>query len=385
VLHSPSDVKFDPKGNMYIPDSGIYSGNDSGITYHGDCVIREVSPAGIISTPVGTSGPCGYSGDGGPASAATLNAPQGIAFDATGNLYIADSGNNVIRKVTPSGTISTIVGDGVAGFAGDGGPATGAQLNGPSDVALDSAGSLYIADSYNYRIRKVTPEGVISTVVNEGSGVCPTALAADNNDSIYFADSCASSRVRKLTASGSVTTVAGNGTYGFAGDGGLATAAELADPGGLFVDRNQDLYISDSGNDRIRKVTFPEAKHDPAPRQVLNITAAKVRVVAGAPATLRLDQLLSSYSAPGLTRTQLQAALADVEVGVTIAADGHSYKFHLWSYGSYDGNQRMDTLAAPDRPGTYTITPYITGSGASHFTLNETPGTLTIVAPNRRD
>ena len=196
-LYNPIGVGFDASGNLYIAD---YLNNR----------IRKVTPSGTISTVAG-NGTRGYSGDGGTATAAELNYPGGVAFDASGDLYIADAFNNVIRKVTPSGTIGTVAGIGTWGYSGDGGAATAAELHGPYGVAFDTSGDLYIADTYNNRIRKVTPLGIISTV-------------------------------------------AGNGTNGYSGDGGAAAAAELGLPTGVAVDGSGNLFIADQNNNRIREI-----------------------------------------------------------------------------------------------------------------------------------
>jgi sugar lactone lactonase YvrE len=229
---------------------------------------------GIISTIAG-NGTAAYRGDGGAATSAELNRPYQIAMDSNGNLYIADSANNRIRKVTPAGVISTVAGDGMLGYSGDGGPAVNAHLWSPYGVAVDSSGNLYIADTDNYRIRKVDSSGVISTVAGTGSNnhsgdggpatsaaVYPTLLAFDSNGNLYFTENGAY-RIREINTSGIVTTVAGNGIQGSNGDGGLATSAELNDPGGLTVDSNGNLYIAEVGvltgnpaaNGRIRQVT----------------------------------------------------------------------------------------------------------------------------------
>jgi len=155
-------------------------------------------------------------GDGGPATSAQLNSPLAVAVDGDGNLYIADTGNSRIRKVTPAGAISTIAGGRSAGFSGDGGPATTAELHFPRGVAVDSAGSLYIADSENNRIRKVTPAGIISTV-------------------------------------------AGNGNAGYSGDGGPATDAQLRSPFGVSLDGAGRLYVADEGNNAIRLLVDSQA------------------------------------------------------------------------------------------------------------------------------
>jgi uncharacterized repeat protein (TIGR01451 family) len=174
--------------------------------------IDKVAPNGQI-TPFAGTGTYGFAGDGGPATAAQFRNPWGLALDSAGNLYIADMSNNRIRKITPGGVISTVAGTGVSGFSGDGGAASSAQLSGPGGVAVDAAGNLYIADSFNNRIRRVNPAGII-------------------------------------------TTVAGTGLAGFAGDGGLATSARLSFPTGLVLDSAGNLFIADNGNDRIRRIGF---------------------------------------------------------------------------------------------------------------------------------
>src|SRR5206468_16461 len=201
-------------------------------------------PGGAITTYAGRD----FSGDGGPATAARLLAPAGVALDPAGNLYIADTADHRIRKVTPGGTISTYAGSGNFGFSGDGGPATAAELNFPRDVALDPAGNLYIADSGNSRIRKVTTGGTISTPYP----CTPLAPALDPAGNLYIADT-ANSRIRKVTSGGTISTYAGSGSRGLSGDGGPATAAQLYSPHGVALDTAGNLYIADSN--RIRKVT----------------------------------------------------------------------------------------------------------------------------------
>ena len=252
-LYEPSCVAVDAAGNLYIADSI-------------NPRIRKVAPAGTIATVAG-NGQYGYSGDGGPATAASLWTPKGVAVDAAGNLYIADSYNHRIRRVTPAGTITTVAGKGTVGYSGDGGPATAAMLGNPRGVAVDAGGSLYIADSYNHRIRRVTPGGAITTVAGNGQygysgdgGPATTAslngpwgLAVDAAGSLYIADYF-NNRIRKVTPAGTITTVAGNGQQGYSGDGGPATAASLMSPEGVAVDAAGNLFIADSGNQRIRKV-----------------------------------------------------------------------------------------------------------------------------------
>ena len=251
-LGMPTGVAVDGAGNIYIAD-------------YRNQRIRRVTPDGIIGTVAGTGAP-GFGGDGGPATSAALNYPQHLALDRDGNLYIADVYNYRIRKVTPDGMISTVAGTGVSGFGGDGGPATAAQLGFAKDVAVDGTGNIYIADNGNHRIRKVTPEGVISTAVGTSHLIGDGGLATeavlfhpidattDNAGNWYVADG-SNNVVRRITPDGVISTLAGTGQYGFSGDGGPATSAELALPSDVALDSIGNIYIADSGNLRIRKVT----------------------------------------------------------------------------------------------------------------------------------
>jgi uncharacterized protein YjiK len=253
-VDAPEGVAVDAAGNMYIADSG----NNR---------VRKVSTSGTITTVAG-NGSYGFSGDGGPATNASLSYPTGVAVDAAGNLYIADRNNSRVRRVSTSGTITTFAGTGMFGFSGDGGPATGAMLHNPYGVAVDTAGNLYIADYFNSRVRKVSTSGMITTVAGNGffgssgdggpatsaSLSYPSSVAVDAAGNVYIADTY-NSRVRKVSSSGTITTVAGNGTSGFSGDGGPATSARLRDPQGVAVDAAGNLYIADSSNNRVRKVS----------------------------------------------------------------------------------------------------------------------------------
>lgn len=222
-LVDPQGVAVDAKGDVFVADTG-----------HN--VVLEVTPQGSVSTYAG-NGFAGYGGDNRAATRAELSSPIGLAADPAGNLYIADAGNNVIRRVSTSGIITTVAGDvaadqasgGIGGFSGDGGPATAARLHSPHGVAVDQAGDLFIADTFNNAIRQVTPDGTISTIVNTA------------------------------------------GTKGRNGDGGPAASAELNTPTALAVDTStDDLYIADTSNNRVRVVTGFAVPSTPSAGPVVN-------------------------------------------------------------------------------------------------------------------
>jgi len=221
-----------------------------------------------ISTIAGNN-TSGYSGDGGMATVAEVSSPQQGWADDSGNVYIADASNNRVRKVTLSGKIYTVAGTGAAGFSGDSGMATAAELQYPTGVVKDSVGNLYIADFYNSRIRKVLPNGKIYTIAGTGVGGYiadnvkavsteinhPVQLCFDKKWNLYFCDEF-NERVRKIDTAGIITTVAGNGTGGYNGDTALATKAELNSPDGVAVDDSGNVYIADQSNQRVRKVSI---------------------------------------------------------------------------------------------------------------------------------
>lgn len=221
-------------------------------------------PGHVIATIAG-NGTLGFAGDGGLATTGRVNAPYRVATDRADNVFIADSGNNRIRKLNPAGIITTVAGTGVPGFSGDGGAATNARLHGCSGIAVAATGRLFIADTLNNRIRKVETNGIISTVAGGGLGLGdgglatnallfnPYAVTLDANGNLLIADR-GNNRIRKVTPQGVITTVAGKTGAGFSGDGGAATNANLNGPLDVVVDAAGNLFIADSGNRRVRKV-----------------------------------------------------------------------------------------------------------------------------------
>lgn len=259
-------IAIDGSGNIYLADS-----------YNN--VIRKVTVStGVISTVAGNGygaglGYGGFTGDGAAATSARLSLPSGVTVDGSGNIYICDTQNHRIRKVTTStGNINTIAGTGTAGFSGDGSAATSAKLNYPDDITIDASGNLYILDSQNYRIRKITAStGNISTVAGNGSygysgdgGAATSAsfaaaysqIALDASGNIFIADN-PNHRIRMVTVStGNISTIVGS-SAGFSGDGGAASSAQLNQPYGVAIKGSGDsriLYIGDNNNHRIRAV-----------------------------------------------------------------------------------------------------------------------------------
>jgi len=252
----PASIALDKMGKLYIAD---VVGNR----------IRIVDPLGNISTFAG-NGVAGYSGDGGQATAASLNGPWFVRPDNMGNVYFSDALNQRVRKINAAGVITTIAGNGTEGYLGDGSAATTAELADPTGIVLDGVGNIYIGDNNNFRIRKISPTGIITTIA--GSGVSgysgdggPATLAKlgyvgglafDNAGNLYVA---AGNRIRKINTLGIITTVVGTGSVGYSGDNGLATAAELNGPTDVLIDSLGTMFIADYFNSKIRKVNNPVA------------------------------------------------------------------------------------------------------------------------------
>jgi len=339
-IGAPISVAADQKGNVYFASPDLNA-------------VFRLDPSGLLTRIAGSS-KRGYSGDGGPATDAQLNlifgnsaAPSsGLAINKAGNLFIADTSNNCVRRVSPTGIITTVAGTGVTGFSGDGGPAVDAKLAYPWGVAVDPEGNLFIMDAFNYRVRKVATSGIITTmagvvgwalavdstgnvfVTYPGNGIAAGAtskisangtvttvssiggwgLAVDADGNLFVADGNAN--VQRISPGGGVTTVAGNGMPSYSGDGGPATRAQLSNPSGVAVDSDGNLLIADRFNYRIRKVS----------------TSGVVTTVAGNGTSTFLSDCTSPRFAPAsaddvpATSAQLQYPL-----GVAVDRDGNLF------------------------------------------------------------
>ena len=243
-FYSPTGVATDGAGNVYVADQNNHK-------------IRKITPAGVVSTFAGSGASGSANGTG---VAAQFNFPLGVATDIAGNVYVADTSNNKIRKITPAGVVSTLAGSGNAGFAD--GTGVAAQFNQPRGVITDAAGNVYVGDRLNYKIRKITPAGVVSTLAGSTSGFAdgtgaaaqfnqPYGLAIDAAGNLYVADTV-NQKIRKITPAGVVSTLAGS-TQGFAD--GTGASAQFNIPTGLAIDTTGNVYIGDTFNNKIRKIT----------------------------------------------------------------------------------------------------------------------------------
>jgi uncharacterized protein (TIGR03437 family) len=405
-LTSAGGLAMDKQGNLYIYENQLSK-------------VRKVM-AGIISTIAGNGTP-GYAGDGGPATSAELfptGSVMGLAVDSAGNVYISDGYNNAVRKVDTNGIISTVAGTGTAGFSGDGGPATKAQLDFPAGIALDAAGNLYIADTSNNRVRKVAPSGMITTFAGNGNVVysgdnvlaattavhSPGGVTVDAQGNVYIAET-SDSRVRKVDASGNITTVAGQTkkTSGFSGDGGPATAATLAGPRGLAVDAFGNLYIADNGNSRIRRVnaagiidtyagisggaSTPIGDGGPAtsaflgvPADVVVDSAGNLYISASAGGVTRIRKVASGGGA-GFLATPASLSFSSVTGGaapagqtISVTSSGAALTFTTSVSTTSGGNWLSVSPASGATPATLTVTANPAGLGAGTYL-----GTVTLM------
>jgi sugar lactone lactonase YvrE len=340
MLSKPAGIAFDNGGNLYFSDQ------------FNNRVRRVDAGTGIITTVAG-DGAFAYYGDGGPATSAALAHPVGVNFDSSGNLLIADPYNNRVRKVDSiTGIITTIAGNGTAGYTGDGGLATAATLNSPEDFARDSLNNLYIAEVGNNVIRKIDTAGIITTVAGNGAAgysgdggpatsaqiYTPWDVAVDSNGNIFFAQAY-NEVIRKVEATtGFITTVAGNGVYGFSGDGGPATSANLATPTGITVDGAGRLYISDTNNHRIRMVGtffnftgfFAPVNNPPVFNQVNAGRAIPVKFSLNG--DQGLDIFASGYPKSQAIPCDLSAPVDPIETTVNAGSSSLSYDASIDTY-----------------------------------------------------
>ncbi len=250
TMNQPYGITVDNSGNIYFSDGENHR-------------VRKINTAGIITTIAGT-GATTSGGDGGQATDAQVGWPAGIAIDNSGNIYITESENHCVRKVSPSGIITTIAGTGMAGYSGNNGPAIAAKLDQPHGIALDATGNIYVVENNNDCVRKIDVSGTITTFAGGSNGYSgdngpasaakfrkPIGIAINSTGYIYIAD-VSNHCVREIDPSGIIHTVAGTGTLGFYGDGGNATAAKLSNPTGVAIDAYNNVYIADWGNDRVR-------------------------------------------------------------------------------------------------------------------------------------
>ncbi len=283
-INSPGWVAFDSHGNLVFTDRANHR-------------LRRVNSLGIIETIAGI-GTVGFSGDGFAATSAQLSAPQSLCIDSGDNIYITDNGNSRIRRVNVAGIIETIAGVGAAGFSGDGGPATAAGLEGILGIHLDGSSSLYVCEWLGHRVRKINlTSGIISTFAGNSaspytadgvpattSGVDPFDVSVDDVGNVYIAD-LVNNRVRKVDTFGVIHTIVGDGVAGYSGDGGAATAASLNRPAGVTLDKCGNLYIADNQNYRVRKVTF-----NPYTTPTITVTSTSTAAVG---ATVTVNAVVS--------------------------------------------------------------------------------------------
>lgn len=355
-LGEPMAVAVDGAGNVLFGDGGL---------------VRRVATSGRISTVAGT-GEGGYSGDGGPATSARLFFVSGLAVEASGAFLVADFENHRIRRVDPTGIITTVAGNGASGYAGDGGAATSASISCPTGVAADDSGNIFVADRCDNRVRRIDPSGIITTVAGSGargySGdggpatsarlALPSAVEVDGNGNLYIADT-ANHRIRMVDAAGLIWTVAGDGTAGFAGDGRAATAARLAEPSELAVDGDGVLYVNDTVNCRVRML-LPGTDAVPAAFAFVDATGVEpeTQVVSGAITISGIDR-----QAPiSVTGGEYSIGGGGFTSGAGVVLEGAAVRVRVTSAPALS-TSRAAVLTVGGVSGTFTVTTRAAGAG----------------------
>jgi cysteine-rich repeat protein len=387
ALANPTGIAFDSSGRLLIVDSHAHR-------------VRRIELDGTISTVAG-KGTAGFSGDGGPATSAELDTPYGVAIDSLDRILIADNRNHRIRRVETDGTITTIAGTGFGGFSGDDGPATSAQLRFPVDVAIDSTGRIFIADTSNHRIRRIDLAGTITTVAGTGvSGfggdggpatsaqlATPNSIAIDALGRLLLTDTF-NHRIRRVAVDGTITTIAGTGTRGANGDGAAAVAAELSQPNAVAVDALGRVLVTDAKNNRIRRIeadgviTTIAGKIDPehvgpvtlarlANPRALAVASTFALSAGGTSGTLqilrggRVDAVAGRY--PQVSATANLARYRTESFGVVggVAMDSTTGLIYVAETTSH--RLHVITPVDPANPATWTIAALANVDGAAGF------------------
>lgn len=378
---NPIDFLADNSGNFYVIDNGNQR-------------IRKINAAGIITTIAG-NGTTGYSGDGGPSPASTLHDPSRMTIDGAGNIFFADAVNNVIRKISTTGIITTLVGNGTPAFAGDGGPATNASLSQPLGVAIDGNGNMYIADGNNHRIRKVNTAGIISTFAGTGAvgytgdgGPAtaatmnyPNGVTCDQTCNVYFTD-WYGHKVRKITYSGTISTVVGTGVAGFSGDTGPALSAQLNGPNNLTFDYSGNLYIPEYYNNRVRKVTnLGESSGCPSIAPLAGFTGQSsicqdscVSFVSTSTGTI--DSVRWVCTSPG---TFISSPSTDTTTICFHGSDSVLVKLFVYGPAGVDSSSLTVTIASAPHPGIITSGHTLTATGGPYTGYQWYNGAVAIV------